>query len=73
MNVKSILEAQSSSLEYVIKTICFLANMADFSEFNEIYLEFFGKNNPPARSCVEAARLPKDVLIEIEAIAFKSE
>jgi reactive intermediate/imine deaminase len=73
LNVKSILEAQGSSLEYVIKTTCFLANMADFSEFNEVYLEFFGTNNSPARSCVEAARLPKDALVEIEVIAFKPE
>lgn len=73
LNVKSILEAQGSSLECVIKTTCFLANMADFSEFNEVYLEFFGTNNSPARSCVEAARLPKDALVEIEVIAFKPE
>ncbi|MDC5073628.1 RidA family protein [Acinetobacter baumannii] len=70
-NVKSILEAQNSSLEYVIKTTCFLADMTDFAEFNEVYQEFFGTNNPPARSCVEAARLPKDALVEIEVIAFK--
>lgn len=72
LNVKSILEAQGGSLETVIKTTCFLADLADFVEFNEVYTEFFGEENPPARACVEAARLPKDALVEIEVIAFKN-
>ncbi|KAB1854573.1 RidA family protein [Acinetobacter tandoii] len=72
LNVKSILEAQGGSLETVIKTTCFLADLADFVEFNAVYTEFFGEENPPARACVEAARLPKDALVEIEVIAFKN-
>lgn len=72
LNVKGILEAQGGSLETVIKTTCFLADLADFVEFNAVYTEFFGEENPPARACVEAARLPKDALVEIEVIAFKN-
>lgn len=72
LNIKSILEAQGGSLETVIKTTCFLADLADFVEFNAVYTEFFGEENPPARACVEAARLPKDALVEIEVIAFKN-
>lgn len=72
LNVKSILEAQGGSLDTVIKTTCFLADLTDFIEFNEVYAEFFGEENPPARACVEAARLPKDALVEIEVIAFKN-
>lgn len=66
-NVRSILEAAGSDLEKVIKTTCFLADMDDFSAFNEVYAQFFiGK---PARSCVAVKQLPKNVLCEIEAIA----
>lgn len=73
LNVKSILEDQGASLASVIKTTCFLADMNDFSAFNEVYLAFFGTESAPARSCVEVARLPKDALVEIEVIAFKLE
>ncbi|MEB6636315.1 RidA family protein [Acinetobacter baumannii] len=73
INVKNILEAQGASLDTVLKTTCFLADLSDFIEFNEIYTEFFGDINPPARACVEAARLPKDALVEIEVIAFKNQ
>ena len=67
-NLKHVLEAGGSSMENVIKTTIFLADMNDFPVVNEIYDEAFG-GNFPARSTVQVARLPKDVLIEIEAIA----
>ena len=67
-NLKQVLIAGGASLENVVKTTCFLDNMNDFAQFNEVYAEYF-KNSPPARSCVAVDRLPKDVLVEIEAIA----
>ena len=67
-NVKAILEQAGSSLEKVIKVVVFIKDMNDFAEVNEVYGQYF-KENPPARSCVEVARLPKDCVIEIEAIA----
>ncbi len=68
-NLKAVLEAAGSGLEYVIKTTVFLKNMDDFAAMNEVYAQFFSEN-PPARSAVEVARLPKDVLVEIECIAY---
>ncbi|UGA57318.1 RidA family protein [Vibrio sp. VB16] len=69
-NLKSVLEAGGASIDTVIKTTCFLADMADFVAFNEIYTEVFGTENAPARSCIQAARLPKDALVEVEAVAY---
>lgn len=69
-NLQAILEKSGSSLSAVIKTTCFLADMNHFTAFNEVYTAFFGDNIPPARSCVQAGRLPKDALVEIEAIAY---
>ncbi len=66
-NVQAILEAAGSDLSKVIKTTCFLAEMADFAAFNEVYARFFTEK--PARSCVAVKQLPKNVLCEIEAIA----
>lgn len=66
-NVGAILEAGGSSFEKVIKTTCFLADIADFAAFNEVYAKFF--TSKPARSCVAVKDLPKGVLCEIEAIA----
>lgn len=66
-NVGAILEAGGSSLEKVVKTTCFLADIADFAAFNEVYAKFF--TSKPARSCVAVKDLPKGVLCEIEAIA----
>lgn len=66
-NVGAILEAGGSSFEKVVKTTCFLADIADFSAFNEVYAKFF--TSKPARSCVAVKDLPKGVLCEIEAIA----
>lgn len=68
-NLLAILEAAGASADTVVKTTCFLKNMNDFVAFNEVYAEFF-KKDAPARSCVEVARLPKDVLVEVEAIAY---
>lgn len=68
MNVKALLEESGSSLDKVVKTVVFIKNMNDFAKVNEIYAKYFTKDFP-ARSCVEVARLPKDVLIEMEAIA----
>lgn len=68
-NLKNLIEASGSSVEKVIKTTVFIKNMDEFGAVNEIYKEFFDKDFP-ARSCVEVARLPKDVLIEVEAVAL---
>ena len=67
-NLKNILEAGGSSLDKVVKTTIYLASMDNYKDVNEVYAEFFGKIKP-ARATVEAARLPKDVGVEIEAIA----
>ena len=69
-NLKNLLEASGSSTDQVIKTTVFIKNMNDFTKVNEVYASYFTKDFP-ARSCVEVARLPKDVLIEVEAIAYK--
>ena len=68
-NLKSILEAAGSSLENVVKTTLFIKDMNDFPMINEVYGEFF-QNDPPARACVEVARLPKDANVEIEAVGL---
>ena len=68
-NVGAILEAAGTGYDKVFKTTCFLAEMADFTAFNEVYAKFF--TSKPARSCVAAKELPKGVLCEIEAIALK--
>ncbi|MBN2410366.1 RidA family protein [candidate division KSB1 bacterium] len=67
-NVESVLQAAGSDLLHVIKTTVFLKNMNDFVAMNTVYESFFS-SDPPARAAVEVARLPKDVLIEIEVIA----
>ena len=68
-NLKGVLEAAGSSLERVIKTTIFLHDLSDFAIVNEVYAEYFGFT-APARSTVQVARLPKDALVEIEAIAI---
>lgn len=68
-NVKAILESSGSSMEKVVKTVVFLRDMNDFAAMNAIYATYF-PNNPPARSAVQVARLPKDAIVEIEAIAL---
>lgn len=69
-SMKALLEAAGSSCEDVVKTTVFIKDMNDFAALNEIYADYF-TGDFPARSCVEVARLPKDVLIEMEAIALK--
>lgn len=68
-NVQAVLEAAGSSLNQVIKTTVFLADMNDFAAMNEVYASFFGETRP-ARSTVQAARLPRDVSVEIEVVAL---
>jgi len=68
-NLSSILKAAGSGLDQVVKTTVFLSNLDDFSGFNQVYGEYFGKAKP-ARATVQVARLPKEVLLEIEAIAI---
>ena len=68
-NLGALLEAAGTDFTNVVKTTCFLADMADFAAFNEVYARFFVSK--PARSCVAAKALPKGVLCEIEAIAEK--
>lgn len=69
-NIKEILEAAGSSLDKVVKVNIFISDMSNFSKVNEVYAKYFTKNKP-ARSCVEVSKLPKDGIIEIEAIAEK--
>ena len=68
-NLYAILQASDSSLEKVLRCTVFLKNMGDFTAMNEVYGRYF-KQSPPARSTVEVARLPKDVLVEIDVIAM---
>ena len=67
-NLKAVLEACGASLESVLKTTVFLKDMGDFPKMNEVYSRYFA-TNPPARSTVQAAKLPRDVSVEIDAIA----
>ena len=69
-NLTNLIEASGAGMEQVVKTTVFIKEMNDFGKINEIYAKFF-KEPFPARSCVEVARLPKDVLLEIEAIVEK--
>lgn len=69
-NLSNLLEAAGSSMDKVVKTTVFIKEMNDFAAINEVYATFF-TDAFPARSCVEVARLPKDVMLEIEAIALK--
>ncbi len=68
-NVKAILQAAGSGMDRVIKTTVFLSDMNNFAAMNEVYAAFFEEGKCPARSAVEVARIPKDALVEIEAIA----
>ena len=71
-NLSAVLEAAGSSLDQVVKTTVFLADMKEFSEMNEVYARFFSEP-PPARATVAAAGLPRDARVEIEAVALVSE
>ena len=70
-NLGAVLETAGTSFDQVIKTTCFLADMADFATFNEVYAKYF--SSKPARSCVAVKTLPKNVLCEIELIAVVEE
>ncbi len=69
-NVQAILAEAGLDFSHVVKSTVFIKDMNEFAQINEVYAEFFGENKP-ARACVEVARLPKDVLLEVEAIAWK--
>lgn len=66
-NLTAVLEEAGSGLEHTVKITCYLKSMEDFAAFNEVYARYF--INRPARSCIQAAKLPRDVLVEIDAIA----
>ncbi|EJO5346423.1 RidA family protein [Clostridium botulinum] len=68
-NLKAVLEEAGTSFDKVVKTVIFLKDMNDFSAVNEVYAKYF-KENPPARSCVQVGKLPKDSLVEIELVAM---
>lgn len=67
-NVKAILEAGGSSLGQVVKSTCYLADMNDFQAFNSVYAEYF-PSEPPARTTIQAGRLPMDIRVEVDVIA----
>ena len=69
-NLRALIEASGSSMDKVVKTVVFIKNMDDFGKINAIYEKYFTEPYP-ARSCVEVARLPKDVALEAEAVALK--
>ncbi len=69
-NLKAVLEEGGSSLNKVLKTTVFIKDMNDFGKINEVYGKFFTEGAYPSRSAVEVARLPKDVLVEVEAVAY---
>ena len=69
-NLQAILKEAGADFSNVVKTTVFIKDMNEFAQINEVYAEYFGENKP-ARACVEVARLPKDGVIEIEAIAYK--
>lgn len=69
LNIQHILEAAGLKMENIVKTTVLLKDMNTFTDMNEVYAEFFGEN-PPARAAFEVARLPKDAMVEIEAIAI---
>lgn len=67
-NLAAVLEEAGASFDAVVKTTCFLADMSDFAAFNEVYAKYFTQN--PARSCVAVKTLPKNVLVEVELVAY---
>ncbi|EBY7363865.1 RidA family protein [Salmonella enterica subsp. enterica serovar Tennessee] len=68
-NLRSVVEAAGLEMDDIVKTTCFISDMNNFSLFNQVYSGYFASGTYPARSCVEVARLPKDVLIEVKAVA----
>lgn len=72
-NLEAVLKAANATWQHVVKTTVFLADMGDFATMNGIYAQYFDEATAPARACVQAARLPKDVKVEIECIAVLDE
>jgi 2-iminobutanoate/2-iminopropanoate deaminase len=70
VNLQGVLKAAGSTLASAVKCQVFLKDLGDFVAVNEVYAEFFPGETPPARACVEVARLPKDVMVEIDCVAF---
>lgn len=70
-NLKAIVDASELTMDDVVKTTCFISDMNNFIAFNDVYKSYFNDGIYPARSCVEVSRLPKDVLIEVEAVVVK--
>jgi 2-iminobutanoate/2-iminopropanoate deaminase len=68
-NLKAVLEDAGSGLQHVVKTTVFIGDMDNFAAFNEIYKEYF-PTDPPARTCIQAGRLPLDIQVEVEAVAL---
>ena len=71
-NLKAVLEEANSSYDYVLKTTCYLSDMDNFAAFNEVCSQYFGADNAPARATIAVKTLPKNVLVEVDAIAFKN-
>lgn len=71
-NLKAVLEEAGSSYNKVLKTTCYLSDMDNFVAFNEVYAEYFGAEDAPARATVAVKTLPKNVLVEVDATAFKN-
>jgi len=71
-NLKAVLEEANSSFDNVLKTTCYLSDMDNFVAFNEIYAKYFTAENAPARATIAVKTLPKNVLVEVDAIAFKN-
>ena len=71
-NLKAVLEEAGSSYDNVLKTTCYLSDMDNFVAFNEVYAEYFGAEDAPARATVAVKTLPKNVLVEVDATAFKN-
>lgn len=70
INLRNVLKASGTDMEHVVKTTVFVQDLADFAKVNAVYAKFFA-TNPPARSCVQVAKLPAGGLVEIEAVAVK--
>lgn len=68
-NLRTVVEAAGVTLDKVVKTTCFITDMADFADFNKVYAQYF-VDNKPARSCVAVKTLPRGVLVEVEAVAY---
>lgn len=71
-NLKEVLQEANSSFDNILKTTCYLSDMDNFLAFNEVYAQYFGAEDAPARATIAVKTLPKNVLVEVDAIAFKN-